>query len=282
MTFDEQATHFAMWALLKSSLMISTDVSALSTELVAVLQNADLIAINQDPLVKPIQLVQRWTSDRDLWSGPLANGDVAVLITDLSNAARTLSVSLSALNITSATIKDLWTGTSTTGSSFSKSVAAHGSVVLRLSNVVKSTAAAPAYTYIAANTGTLASGANMQACSGCTSSSKVGNIGGSGGGKVTLSNVRTSQATQNVLFDYINGDVGYMGGTNERSASVSVNGGAAVTVSFPLTGYNWAKDISKAYAVQLSGFSTTATNTITISGVGTAWGPDIDRIAVRA
>lgn len=283
MTFDEQATHFAAWAMLKSALMISTDVAALSDASIKVLQNKDLLAINQDSAVKPITLKQRWTSDRDLWSGDLANGDIAVLLVDLSNAARTLSVQLSSLGIQSATIKDLWSGTTTqNAASFSKQVAAHGSLALRLSNI-KRTSTTPNYTYISASTGSLASGANIQSCSGCTSSNKVGNLGGPSNGALTLSNIRTSQATQVVRFDYINGEVGYLGGSNnERLASVSVNGGAAKTVSFPLTGYNWDKDVLKGYAVELSGFSTTGTNTIVIKGVGSAYAPDFDRVGVVA
>lgn len=282
MTFDEQATHFAAWAMLKSALMISTDVTALSNELVAVLQNKDLIAINQDSAVKPVTLRQRWTGDRDLWAGDLANGDMAVLAVDLSNTGRTLSVQLADLDIASATIKDLWSGTTTTGSSFSKQVKAHGSVVLRLSNIQRSTASKPNYTYVSASTGSLASGANIQTCAGCTSSNKVGNLGGSSNGRLTLSNIRTSKATQTVRFDYINGQVDYMGGSNERLASISVNGGAAKTVSFPLSGYNWSQDVYKNYGVELSGFSTTGTNTITISGAGSANAPDLDRIGVVA
>ncbi|KAH7083588.1 alpha-galactosidase 5 precursor [Paraphoma chrysanthemicola] len=283
MSFDEQATHFAMWAMLKSALMISTDVSALSNELAAVLQNRDLIAINQDAAVKPITLVQRWTSNRDVWAGELANGDVAVLVVDLSNTGRSLSVQLSELGISSASVKDLWTGQSSSGSSFSKQVNAHGSLALRLSNIQRSTASKPAYNYISASTGSLASGANTQSCSGCTSSTKVGYLGGSNGGRVTISNIRTSKATQIVRFDYINSEVGYLGGgTNERLAAISVNGGAAQTVSFPLSGYNWDKDVSKDYAVELTGFSTIGANTITISGVGNAYAPDLDRIGVVA
>jgi alpha-galactosidase len=284
MTFDEQATHFASWAMLKSALMISTDVAALSNDLVAVLQNKDLIAINQDSAVKPITLVQRWTTDRDLWAGDLANGDVAVLAVDLSNARRTLNVQFASLGITSATVKDLWTGQTTTGAtSFSISVNAHGSVVLRLSSIQLSSASKPTYDYVSVSTGSLASGANTQACSGCTSLNKVGNIGGSSNGAVTLSNIRTSQITQTVLFDYINGEVGYFGGTNnERVASISINGGTATTVSFPLSGYNWDKDVYKGYAVELSGFSTTEANTVKISGVNNAYAPDFDRVGFVA
>ncbi|KAH8195852.1 hypothetical protein TruAng_009982 [Truncatella angustata] len=266
MTFDEQATHFASWAMLKSALMISTDVAALSDESIAVLQNQDLIAINQDSAVTPIELVQRWTGNRDLWTGDLANGDIAVLVVDLSNSARALNLQLSELGIAFATIKDLWSAeTIENTASYSKQV--NGAE----------------YTYTSVATGSLSSGANIQSCSGCASSSKVGNLGGGSSGRVVLSNIRTSQATQNVQFDYINGEVGYLGGSNnERLASISVNGGTAQTVSFPLSGYNWDADVYKGYAVELSGFNTSGPNSISITGVGSAWAPDFDRLGVVA
>ncbi|KAK5632213.1 hypothetical protein RRF57_007927 [Xylaria bambusicola] len=284
MTFDEQATHFAAWAMLKSALMISTNVAALSNELVAVLQNKDLIAINQDSAVKPIKLVQRWTSDRDLWSGDLANGDIAVLVVDLSNARRTLSLQLSDLGIKSADVKDLWTSeVFKNTNSYSKQVNGHGSLALRLSNIQYASGPGTQYKYISVSSGTLASGASTQACAGCVSSTKVGNLGGSSHGSVTLSNIVTSQATQTVKFDYINCEISYLGGgSNERLASIKVNGGAAQTVSFPLSGYNWATDIHAGYAVQLSGFNTQGPNSISISGVGNGYAPDFDRIAVVA
>lgn len=284
MTVDEQATHFAAWAMLKSALMISTDVTKLSSAAAQILKNTDLIAVNQDSLGKPVTLVQRWTGDRDLLAGPLANGDRAVLVVDLSNASRTLSVNFADLNITSANVKDLWTGTTQQGvSQYSRSVAAHGSLALRLSNIRSSSAPNTAFTYVSASSGTVAGGASVASCSGCSSGNKVGYIGGSSQGTLILSGIRTSKATQNVRFDYINCDVGYLGGgTNERSASISVNGGPAQVVAFPLSGYNWDKDVTKSYLVQLSGFNTNGANTIKISGVSGAYAPDLDRVGVVA
>ena len=285
MTIDEQATHFAAWAMFKSALMVSTDVPRLSNHAVQILQNSDLIAINQDSLGEPITLVQRWTNDHDLWVGNLANGDKAVLVVDTSNTTRTLSVNLASLGISSANVKDLWTGATSTGvSSFSASVRAHGSLALRLSNIRSATAAQSRLTWIEAESGTIASGAATGSCSGCSGSTKVGFIGGSNNGRLTLSDIRTSQATQSVRFNFINGEVGFLGGStnNERFASISVNGGAARTVSFPLSGYNWERDVYANYTVELSGFSTTGTNTITISGSGSSYGPDLDRIGVVA
>lgn len=286
MTTDEQSSHFAIWAMFKSALMVSTPVPSMSTTTQNILQNKDLIAINQDTLGEPVKLIQRFSNDHDIYAGALANGDRALLLVDQSNSARSLSIALSTLGIASATVKNLWTGVTSNGvSSYTASVNAHGSLALRLSNIRTATVTAPTLTYLEAESGTLAGGANLQSCSGCSGSRKVGFIG-NGSGTLTLSGFRTSQATQDVRFDYVNGDVGYLGGTlgNIRGASVSVNGGAGQSVIFPLTGYNWDTDVSKSFLVRLSGFSTSGTNTLRISGLSgsTTYAPDFDRVGVVA
>ncbi|KAF7191907.1 putative alpha-galactosidase D [Pseudocercospora fuligena] len=286
MTADEQASHFAIWTYFKSALMVSTAVPSMSTATQNILQNKDLIAINQDSLGEPVKLVQRYTNDRDVYAGSLSNGDRAVLLLDQSNTARSLSINFTDLGIASATVKNLWTGRTTTGqTSYTAQVNAHGSLPLRLSNIQTASTAAPKLTWIEAESGTLAGGANVQSCSGCSGSSKAGNIG-TGGGSLTLSGIRTSQSTQNVRFDYIDCEIGYLAdqGPNARGASISVNGGPGQSVLFPLTGYNWDQDVTKNHLVRLSGFSTTGTNTIKISGLSgsTTYAPDFDRIGVVA
>lgn len=279
MTQAEQATHFAAWAMLKSALMISTDVAALSSESVALLQNKGLIEINQDAAAKPVELVQRYTGDHDVWSGPLDNGDLAVLVVDLSNTTRTLDLDLSELGLASATVRDLWDGSVTEGaSSISKEVDAHGSLALRLSGL-KVSDSEPEYEYTPFSEGTLTNGASLASCSGCNAS-KVVNVGGDEQGTVELKGIRTSQGTQDVLIDYINCEVGYLGATNERLASVKVNDGEEQVVSFPLSGYNWDRDVYRGYRVRLSGFDVDGVNTVTVSGEG--WGPDLVRIGVVA
>jgi alpha-galactosidase len=70
MTQDEQASHFAIWVMFKSNLIISTVLERLSDDLAAILKNKDLIDINQDPLGAPVTLLQRLTNDFDLLRGP--------------------------------------------------------------------------------------------------------------------------------------------------------------------------------------------------------------------
>ncbi|KAF4554252.1 Alpha galactosidase A-like protein 3 [Elsinoe fawcettii] len=283
MTRDEQATHFAIWATFKSHLFLGTSIVGISDQTLSIINNRDLIAINQDPLGLPVKLVQRFTNDYDVFIGPLQNGDRVVLVVDQSNRARTLNVPFSLLGIQSANAKDIYTGTTSTGAtSFSKAIAARGNIVLRLSSVRNAAASTARTTYYPFAAGRLAGGANIQNCVGCATGQKVGNIGS--GASVTISGVRATAATMDVLFDYINCEIGYLGdqGPNLRGASVSVNGGAAVTVTFPLTGYNWERDLLKGYKVRLSGFNTNGDNTITVGSATTVttWAPDFDRIGV--
>nr|POE48862.1 putative alpha-galactosidase d [Quercus suber] len=286
MTTDEQASHFAIWAMFKSALMISTSVFSMSTATTNVFSNQGLIAVNQDSLGQPVKLVQRYTNDYDIFAGGLANGDRAVLLLDQSNKSRSLSINFAKLGISSATVTNLWTGQQTANAvNYSATVNAHGSLPLRLSNIKIISVAAPQLTYIEAESGTLSGGAVTQSCSGCSGSENVGYLG-TNGGTLALAGFRTSQATQDVRFDYTNCEIGYLGdqGPNVRGASISVNGGAGQSVFFPLTGYSWDRDVTKSFLVRLGGFNIQGTNTIKITGLSgsTIYAPDFDRIGVAA
>lgn len=50
LTLAEQRSHFALWCVMKSPLIIGTDIRMLSPDSLAILKNERLIAINQDDL----------------------------------------------------------------------------------------------------------------------------------------------------------------------------------------------------------------------------------------
>lgn len=50
MSDAEYRSHFALWAISKAPLLIGCDVTKLSPETLAILTNAEVIAVNQDPL----------------------------------------------------------------------------------------------------------------------------------------------------------------------------------------------------------------------------------------
>lgn len=281
LSFAEQQTHFVHWAMIKSALMISTDLTKASSQTHDLLTNQNLIAINQDDLGKPIKLVQRFTEDYDLHAGPLSNGDLAVHAINWQSNSRSLTINFSDLNITNANVQDLLTGNTQQGvSSYTANVDEHGSIALRLSSISYSNAN-PNVNWIPATDGQLAGNANIQNCSGCSNGKKVGDIGNGSGNTVTYNNIQTSGSTATILFDYINCEVGYMNqGSNARTATISVNGGSPVNVEFPLSGYNWDGDVAHNYKVTLSGFNAGNGNSIQISG--SSYGPDLDRIGVLA
>ena len=50
LTLGEQRAHFALWALLKSPLLVGTDLRRLHPDSLAVLKAREVIAVNQDDL----------------------------------------------------------------------------------------------------------------------------------------------------------------------------------------------------------------------------------------
>ncbi|CEH15867.1 carbohydrate-binding module family 35 protein [Ceraceosorus bombacis] len=284
LTIDEQASHFAYWAMAKSALMIGSNVASMPDASLRILQNKALIAINQDALAKPVKLVQRWTGDRDLFRGPLQNGDEAVLLINLRNQARNdLSIDLAkSLGIQSATIENLWTGQKKTGAMGVYSVGslgARGSAPLRLSNIQRIATPNVEVIWSEAESASLSGGASSASCSGCSGGTKVGNVGN--GGAVTFNNVVAKSTTSTLLFDYINADIGYLAGQgqNARSLSISVNGAAAQNIDLPISGYDWSADVAKNFRVELKGFKQGNGNTLTLSNPS-SFGPDIDRVGV--
>ena len=57
MSADEDRSHFGMWAMLAAPLIAGNDIRSMSATTKAILTNADVIAVNQDPLGKQGTLV---------------------------------------------------------------------------------------------------------------------------------------------------------------------------------------------------------------------------------
>ncbi|KAJ7617461.1 glycoside hydrolase family 27 protein [Mycena polygramma] len=278
LTADEQQTHFAFWAAVKSPLIISTDLTKASSQTLNILKNTRIIALNQDSLGKSISFKRRYTNDHDVWSGPLADGSTVAVVINWQTASRSLTFNLADVGFSSATATDLITGTSLgkLTTSYTATVAAHGSMVLKLTGGVA--AASPSFTYYAATSGSLAGGAAPRAVN--SSVTVVGFVGN--GGTLTLSGVDggTAGGTKLLAFDYINGDVTFSNTacSNCRNTFVSVNGGAAVQVQMPLSAQSWDILLS-GYLVSLPGFKAGKTNTITLANPS-AFTPDFYRVGV--
>ncbi|MET7328393.1 CBM35 domain-containing protein [Nonomuraea sp. NPDC005650] len=117
-----------------------------------------------------------------------------------------------------------------------------------------------------AEQGSFSGTARTASCSGCSGGTKVGWIGGGSGNAVTL-NVQSAAAGARQLTVH-----GLVSGT--RGFQVSVNGGAAQTVS--LTGTDWNTPVSKAVSVQLNA----GANSVRFFNDG-ASAPDLDRVTIQ-
>lgn len=97
LTYEEAKSHFTAWALMKSPLLISTDLSSIKPDMLSILKNEEIIAINQDPVVGTSITPFRWgvnpdwTSNRThpavFWSGESQNGTVFMLLNVLDRPA---------------------------------------------------------------------------------------------------------------------------------------------------------------------------------------------------
>ncbi|MEO6089647.1 MAG: glycoside hydrolase family 27 protein, partial [Umezawaea sp.] len=135
MTDTEQRSHFAMWAMMAAPLIAGNDIRSASAATLAILKNADLIAVDQDPLgLQATQVSNDGT--RRVIAKRLANGDVAVALLNQGSTTTTISTTASAIGKTgnSFGLRDLWTGTaSSTSGAISAGVPAHGTAVFRVS-----------------------------------------------------------------------------------------------------------------------------------------------------
>jgi alpha-galactosidase len=114
MNYTNSRTEFAFWAMFSSPMLVATDPANLSDEKKSILMNAEVIAINQDPAFISGERIRNdnETTGGQLWSRPLANGDVCVILFN-SGQQDGLSVAVSWEEIgwaedDSVFVRDLW------------------------------------------------------------------------------------------------------------------------------------------------------------------------------
>ena len=112
-------THFAIWALLGSPLMIGCDIRNMTPATKEILTNKELIAINQDPLCRqpyPINGVGHG-KDALCYARNLSNGDIAIGLFNLGSEATAARFNLDEFGLPLSTRKtlamtDIFTGKS--------------------------------------------------------------------------------------------------------------------------------------------------------------------------
>jgi alpha-galactosidase len=124
LTFDEAKSHFTAWALMKSPLLIGTNLSAITPDILGILKNTEILAINQDDVVGTSISPFRWGINADwtsnstfpaqYWSGPTQDGTVFMLLNTL-NEPSTMMFNLTESPWIRAgrqySVRDLWSHT---------------------------------------------------------------------------------------------------------------------------------------------------------------------------
>lgn len=105
----EYQTHVGLWAMMSTPLFISTNLEQLSPNLRALLQNAEMIAINQDQLGIPAETI--WQDGQlQILSKPLAQrGARAVLLLNRGETTSTITVNAKQLQLLPVYLsKNIW------------------------------------------------------------------------------------------------------------------------------------------------------------------------------
>lgn len=144
-TDEEYRTHFSLWAIMNSPLMIGCDIRHMTPATKEILTNKDVIAINQDIECRGPYCIKQWNNPDNVFSlvKPLANGDYAIGMFNFGDRAGEMSLQFWDIGLTTASgrglsVYDCWKhkelGTFT--ERFVTTVEPHGCVVLR-AKVVK-------------------------------------------------------------------------------------------------------------------------------------------------
>ena len=101
-------THFSIWALLASPLMIGCDIRNMNIETFKILTNKELIKINQDNDCRQVyKLINIWNDNIKAYARNLENGDIAVGFFNFSDESGVVRLNIEELGLPESTGKTL-------------------------------------------------------------------------------------------------------------------------------------------------------------------------------
>ena len=113
LTLQENRSHFSLWAMLAAPLLAGNDLPNMKPEIMAILTNRDVIAIDQDRLGKQGSRVYS-EGEVDVWTRPLAEGAMAIAVINAGDSrysTHPFHLNFDQLGLHGPqTGKDLWTG----------------------------------------------------------------------------------------------------------------------------------------------------------------------------
>lgn len=150
MSAAEERSHFGLWALMKSPLIIGTDLSQLSSDQVDILKNSYLLAFNQDPVHGASAIPYKWGTNPDwtwnstfpaeYWAGEYTDGIIIAMLNTGGDTVDKVADFGEVPGMKKGTLyelTDVWTGKSLGWhrNSYTASVASHDTAIIRAKSV---------------------------------------------------------------------------------------------------------------------------------------------------
>ncbi len=275
LTTEEDKTHFGMWCIMDSPLLIGCDMRSTSETAQKLMCNKELIALNQDTLFQQAYVVKRdgelYTLVKDI---EVLNGKVrAVALLNLSDKSSLMTLNFADVDLGGKVqMRDLFyrrnLGEQDT-TAYEVRVPAHGCKIYRLEAEERyertiyeaETAYLSAYQEIENNQ--TAQSATFSEDANCSGGVKVGWLGQRTSNDLQWRNVYSKDGgNYKMMLDYICGE--------SRSITLEVNGKRVKTIS--LNSGGWSTIKTATFDIELQ----PGQNVIRIYTTAKAWMPDID------
>ena len=280
LSVEEDKTHFGMWCIMASPLLIGCDMTNINPTALALLKNKDLIALNQDPLHLQAYVCQRegecyvLVKDVEELNGPKR----AFAVYNSTDQEQTITVDFAAMDLGGTiTLRDCFKrrAAGTAEGTFDVTVPAHGTAIYtatatqRLERTLYEAETGFIGNYQEVeNNQSLPSGVPQDDASFCSGGCKVGWLGRSADNYLEWRNVYSQTGgSYRLTFGFVCGET--------RSMQVYVNGKRVQTLS-ALNSGNWSKVATRTVNVKLNA----GQNTIRLYNPS-AWMPDMDYMKVE-
>ena len=139
LTLAEDRAHFSWWAMLAAPLIAGNDLAHMKPQVLKILTNHAVIAVDQDSLGKQGMVVQDYPPELQVWVKPLADGSRAVVLFNRASVPTSMTANWGRIGITTrkATVRDLWAhkDLGVIESRYTATVPSHGVVMLRVTPV---------------------------------------------------------------------------------------------------------------------------------------------------
>lgn len=135
MSYEEDKSHFSMWAIMASPLIAGNDLRTMSEQTKSILTNKEVIAVNQDPMgLQGVRAIKN--GNQEIWVKPLENrASGAIALFNRGNSAVQMTVNWEDVGLSgSVSVRDLWEheDKGRFEGSYSATVPAHGIVMLKV------------------------------------------------------------------------------------------------------------------------------------------------------